>query len=115
MNAAPATQVTRTTTRKTTKQRATAGLEAIGACWAVNSEKCILPGDDYDSKPTYHVHPDSSEPRQNAILHLETLGEVLSYVKAVKECMRRNPTDSRKPIEWTVEYQGNREWAAVPA
>jgi hypothetical protein len=61
------------------------GLEDIGACWAVRSDKYISPNDDFDAEPTYHVHPDASYPHQNHIKTFDSLRELWSWIQACKE------------------------------
>lgn len=69
-----------------TKDQITAGLLEIGACWAVSDQKCILPGDGYDAKPTYHVHPDSFYPHERYIQTFSSLQSLWSWVKVWKKC-----------------------------
>lgn len=66
------------------KDKITAGLIEIGACWAATSEKCILPNDGYDARPSYHIHPDASYPHENDIEKYTSLSQLEGYVDACK-------------------------------
>ena len=65
------------------------GLGEIGACFAIRSDKffcanhnCCQPLD--GDKPAYHIHPNSSEPRQDDIKRFESLAELESWIKMCK-------------------------------
>jgi hypothetical protein len=70
------------------KDKVTKELKAIGAGWAVTSEKCILPGDGYEAKPEYHIHPKVSFPHQSNIKRFPTLNAIVSWINAVKEAQK---------------------------
>lgn len=70
------------------KQQISAKLVEAGACWAVTDRKCVLPGDGYGSKPTYHIHPDSSYPHENQIRHFSDLDTLEAYANAKLEAKR---------------------------
>lgn len=78
------------------------GLEDIGACWAVRSDKYVSPNDDFDSKPAYHVHPDASEPRQNSIKRFESLDALHSWIQACKQSAALHEKDGEyHEVVWT--------------
>ncbi len=59
-------------------------LEQIGACWAVKAEKFISPndgGEPWERKPTWHIHPDASNPRQENILCFDTLSDIQEWIE----------------------------------
>jgi hypothetical protein len=70
------------------KDKVTKELKAIGAGWAVTSEKCILPEDEYGAKPEYHIHPNVNFPHQNNVRRFPTLKAIISWVDAVKEAQK---------------------------
>lgn len=74
--------------RNTMRDRVSKGLEDIGACWAVRSDKYTSPDDGYDSKPTWHIHPDASYPHNNSIIRFSSLKEILNWITACKEAAR---------------------------
>jgi len=79
------------------KDRITHLLSEIGAAWAVREDKCILPDDGFDAKPTYHVHPDASEPHVNYIQRFTSLKELEAWIAEHK------PPGKRKrsiPSSW---------------
>lgn len=67
------------------KERITEGLQKIGHCWAMTSDKCILPSDGFDASPSYHVHPDSGYPHVDHILKFERLDDIEKYIKTMQE------------------------------
>ena len=64
------------------KKQITQKLAAVGAAWAVRSDKHVSPNDGFGAKATYHVHPDVSYPHQNHIKRFDNLDEVAGYAKA---------------------------------
>ena len=80
------------------------GLEDIGACWAVRSDKYISADDGYDATPTYHVHPDASYPHVRSIKRFDSLNELASWIDACK----RAAASSDKYA--TVVYCGDGMW-----
>jgi hypothetical protein len=87
-----------------TRQQIERGLEEIGACWAVRSDKYISPQDSYDAKPTYHVHPDAKYPHERAIKRFGSLDSLMNWIDA---CKRAAASDDEFA---TVVYCGNGEW-----
>jgi hypothetical protein len=57
-------------------------LKELGAAWAVTRSKTVLPEDGYDAKPSYHIHPDASSPRQEQIKRFPSLLAVRSWIEA---------------------------------
>lgn len=81
------------------------GLEDIGACWAVRSDKYVsADNSSYDAKPCYHVHPDASYPHQNNIKRFESLNEIASWIDASKRAAASDDEFA------TVVYLGDGEW-----
>ena len=62
------------------------GLNEIGASFAIRSDKFVCTDsrccDPYNSPtiPMYHIHPDASEPREDAILPFYNLAQIASYI-----------------------------------
>lgn len=83
--------------RRSKRANISEGLREIGACWAVTPQKCILPGDGYDAKPSYHIHPDCSDPHENSIIQFYTLDEIRRYIQARK-------TAATMPIDAAMDY-----------
>jgi hypothetical protein len=78
-------------------------LHSVGACFAVSSAKTILPNDGFDAKPAYHIHPDSSNPRQDAIERVYSQPQLQDWVRTTKASKRlTNPDDA---WELWIEYQ----------
>ena len=71
------------------KDRITRDLLKIGACWAVTADKCILPSDGFYAWPTYHVHPDASEPHQNYVQRFTSLKELEAWIAEHRPSGRR--------------------------
>jgi len=69
----------------TTRKQIERGLEEIGACWAIRSDKYIDPSDELGSKPTYHVHPDREYPHVMYIMRFESLDMLWSWIAACKK------------------------------
>lgn len=61
------------------KSRATRELCEVNAAWATSSSKYVAAGSPPGSRPTYHVHPDSSNPHENAILTFPSLRAILDW------------------------------------
>jgi hypothetical protein len=70
------------------KAKVTKELIKVGAGWAVTSEKCVLPGDGYEAKPEYHIHPNVKVPYQNGVKRFPTLKAIMNWVNAVKEAQK---------------------------
>lgn len=70
------------------RDRVNSGLEQIGACWAIRSDKFIDPSDGYEAKPTYHIFPDATNPYNNSIIRFLSLKEILNWITACKEAAR---------------------------
>ncbi len=87
-----------------TRTQVEQGLEAIGACWAVRSDKYVSADDDYDAKPAYHVHPDATYPHVNAIKRFESLNELASWIDACKRAAASSDEFA------TVVYCGDGAW-----
>lgn len=82
------------------------GLEDIGACWAVRSDKFCGANDPYDNqlegKKTYHVHPDAGYPHQGDIKLFDSLDEIWSWVRACKQSAALHEQDGEfHEVVWT--------------
>lgn len=70
-------------------ERITRKLTALGAAWAVRSDKYTSPDDSLDDRAsgrkTWHVHPDASEPDQRSIRQFDTLAELEAWIQARKD------------------------------
>lgn len=78
-----------------------AALESVGACFAVSSAKCILPNDGFDSKPSYHIHPDASYPHEKDIVRVYSQKQLQDWVRTVKAAKR---TPEEKAYELWLAY-----------
>jgi hypothetical protein len=88
------------------KAKVSKELEKIGAAWAVTSEKCILPGDGYEAKPEYHIHPKGNFPHQMYIRRFPTLKAIMSWIDAVKVAQEKDLVVVTSPDgkeSWTEE------------
>ena len=74
--------------RKSAKQRISEELSQIGAAWALRDDKYISPDDEWGAKPTYHIHPDQSEPYSFRVKRFRSLKEIQMYIASVKTCMQ---------------------------
>lgn len=88
-----------------TRKQIEQGLEDIGACWAVRSDKFCDANDPYEDqiegRKTYHVHPDRTEPRQNAIKRFDNLDELWSWIDARKRAAASD--DPFATVVWTEQ------------
>lgn len=67
-------------------------LSSVGACFAVTTAKTILPNDPFESKPSYHIHPDASYPHEKNIDRVFSQKQLMDWVrtaKAAKRCTER--------------------------
>jgi hypothetical protein len=88
------------------KAKVTKELIKVGAGWAVTSEKCILPEDEYGAKPEYHIHPNVNFPHQNNVRRFPTLKAIMSWVNAAKEAQENDLVVVTSPDgrdSWTEE------------
>lgn len=83
------------------KERITNDLLELGACYAVSSEKTILPNDGYGARPSYHVHPDASYPHQNSIERFDTLADLEEYI----EVRKRIQAAETEEEQWEIGFQ----------
>lgn len=63
-------------------------LQSIGACFAVTTNKTILPNDSFGAKPSYHIHPDCSNPRQEDIERVYSQKQFVDYIRTAKTVRR---------------------------
>lgn len=72
-------------TRKTKRQKVGERLQAVGAAWAVRSDRYVSPDDPMGAQVRrerrYHVHPDVHWPINTAILRFRTLDEINEWCK----------------------------------
>ena len=68
-------------------------LVSIGACYAVSSAKCVLASDPPMSKPSYHIHPDSSNPQQNDIVRIYSQKQFQDWIRTAKAVKRVNDNE----------------------
>ena len=72
------------------KEQVTKKLEEIGACWAVKAEKYIGvndPGNPWERKACWHIHPDCSYPHIDNIQRFNTLQELADWIDEKKASM----------------------------
>jgi hypothetical protein len=93
------------------KQQISKKLVESGAAWAVTDRKCILPGDGFGAKPSYHIHPDASHPHENQIRHFSSLDEIEAYASAKLEA--KKAWDDFKSGKISFEESERRGWQAM--
>lgn len=86
----------------------TAALSDIGACFAVTTAKCVLPNDPFGARPSYHIHPDASNPRQDDIKRVYSQAQFKDFVRTSKAAARATSQEAAYPL-W-VAYEDR--WAA---
>ena len=65
-----------------------AALKSVGACFAVSTAKTLLPSDPFGSRPSYHIFPDASNPRQDEIERVYTQAQFKDWVATAKAAKR---------------------------
>jgi hypothetical protein len=78
-------------------------LTDVGACFAVTTAKTILPNDPFGSKPSYHIHPDCSNPRQDDIERVYSQEQFQDWVRTMKVAKRAVSQEEAYPL-W-IAYQ----------
>jgi hypothetical protein len=87
------------------------GLDEIGACFATSTSKficanhnCCQPLD--GDKSAYHIHPDSSNPRQDDIKRFESLAELASWIEMCKAARAAPSQEAAHEIyaEWNATH-----------
>ncbi len=78
-------------------------LKSVGACFAITTAKTVLPNDPFGSKPSYHIHPDASNPRQDDIERVYSQEQFRDWMKTVKAAQRAVSQEQAYPL-W-VAYQ----------
>ena len=73
-------------------------LQAIGACFAVTTAKTILPNDPFGSKPSYHIHPDASNPRQEDIERFYSQAQFADWIRTMKAARRATSQKEADPL-----------------
>ncbi len=63
-------------------------LKSVGACFAVTTAKTVLVSDPHGTKPSYHIHPDASDPRQDSIKRLASQKQLMDWVRTAKAAAR---------------------------
>lgn len=77
-------------------------LTSVGACFAVTTAKTILPDDPFESKSSYHIHPDASNRCQEDIVRLYSQKQLIDWVRTAKAAARC--TDEEKAFEIWQAY-----------
>lgn len=75
-------------------------LQSVGACFAVSTAKTILPNDGFGAKPSYHIHPDSSNPRQDDIERVYSQPQFRDWVRTAKAVKRLVDGDEAASVMW---------------
>lgn len=78
-------------------------LKSVGACFAVTTAKTLLPSDGFDAKPSYHIHPNCSNPRQDDIDRVYSQAQLRDYVQTAKAVKRA--TSDEKAFDLWMDYQ----------
>lgn len=71
-----------------TKNQMELALEQVGACFAITSAKCILPSDGYDSKPSYHIHPEASYPHEQDMVRVYSHKQFADWIRTAKAAIK---------------------------
>ena len=88
-----------------------AALRSVGACFAVSTAKTILPNDPFGSKPSYHIHPDASDPHQDAIERVYTQDQFKDWVATAKTAKRA--VSDEQAYELWLSYQSRWEGVGI--
>ena len=80
-----------------------AALKSVGACFAVTTAKTVLPNDPFGSKPSYHIHPDASNPRQEDIERVCSQTQFKDWIRTMKAAERATSQEEAYPL-W-IAYQ----------
>jgi len=75
-----------------------AALASVGACFAVTTAKTVLPNDPFESKPSYHIHPDCSNPRQDDIERVYSQEQFMDWMKTTKAAKRAVSQEQAFPL-----------------
>jgi len=78
-------------------------LTDVGACFAVTTAKTILPSDPSGSRPSYHIHPDASNPRQDDIERVYSQEQFRDWINTAKAARRAVSQEKAYPL-W-IAYQ----------
>ena len=73
-------------------------LKSVGACFAVSTAKTILPNDPHGVKPSYHIHPDASNPRQEDIERAYSQNQLMDWVRTAKAAARATSQEEAFPL-----------------
>lgn len=71
----------------TTEQMVKA-LDSVGAIFAVSTAKYISPNDPFESKPSYHIHPDASYPHEKHIERVFSQKQFQDWIRTMKAAKR---------------------------
>jgi len=93
--------------------RITRGLVAIGACWAIRSDKFCGANDPFDDqvagRKTYHVHADAAEPRQDEIQRFGSLRQLERWIaaqKAVLALIEQGKDEEAEELGFRLQSEG---------
>lgn len=79
-------------------------LKSVGACFAVTTAKTVLPNDPFESKPSYHIHPDCSYPHQLNIERVFSQAQFADWIRTMKAAKRC--TDQADAFDLWEAYNG---------
>ena len=71
-----------------TEAQMVSALKSVGACFATSTAKFVAPTDPIGAKPTYHIHPDAANPRQEDIIRVHSGAQLLDWVRTAKAVQR---------------------------
>jgi hypothetical protein len=80
-----------------------AALQSVGAHFAVTSAKTVLPNDPHGSSPSYHIHPNAANPRQDDIERIYSQKQFQDWVRTRKAAQRATSQEEAFPL-W-IAYQ----------
>lgn len=65
-----------------------AALKSVGACFAVTTAKTVLTNDPFESKPSYHIHPNAEYPHEKHIERVYSQAQFKDWVRTMKAAKR---------------------------
>ena len=63
-------------------------LSDVGACFAVTSAKYVAVRDGREAKPSYHIHPDASDPQEKRIVRIFSQEQFIDWIRTTKAAAR---------------------------
>ena len=87
---------------KMTEDQMVKALKSVDACFAVSTAKFVSANDPFGSKPSYHIHPDASNPHEKNIVRVYSQKQLQDWVRTAKAASRT--PDEKAYVLW-LEYE----------